>query len=183
MLLKDVFDIACPRLSATVVIATLSPLAKDVAQTANTLKYAAPFREAVGLFGMKAKSGVALEKNPRDPALWSAEELGAWLPTVGVGAVRSLVGVSGGELCAMPEPELFRRVADPALARKLHVELWALIVAAKTHKRRADGTLLTDAQEKIEAEAAKAAKEAAWAAREAERAERRAKEHDAENAA
>merc|ERR1719253_1380391 len=64
LLLKDVFDITCPRLSATVVIATVSPLAADAAQTASTLKYAAPFREAVGLFGMKAKTGVTLEKNP-----------------------------------------------------------------------------------------------------------------------
>jgi kinesin family protein 2/24 len=174
LLLKDVFDIACTRLSATVVIATLSPLAGDAAQTANTLKYAAPFREAVGLFGMKAKTGVTVEKNTRDPALWTAEELAAWLATVGV----SPLGVSGAELCAMPEPELFRRVGDSSLAQKLHTELWALIVAAKTHKRRADGTLLTDEQEKIEAEAAKAAKEAAWAAREAERAERRAKEEE-----
>merc|ERR1719482_481039 len=173
-LLKDVFDISCPRLSATVVIATLSPLAANVAQTTSTLKYACPFREAVGLFGMKAKTGVTLEKNPRDPALWTAEELAAWLATVGV----SPLGVSGAELCAMPEPELFRRVGDSSLARKLHTELWALIVAAKTHKRRADGTLLTEEQEKIEAEVAKAAKEAAWAAREAERAERRAKEEE-----
>merc|ERR1719183_853433 len=74
-LLKDVFDIGCPRLSATVVIATLSPLAANAAQTANTLKYACPFREAVGLFGMKAKSGISFEKNPLDPALWTAEEL------------------------------------------------------------------------------------------------------------
>ena len=44
-------------------------------------------------------------------------------------------------------------MGDSSLAQKLHTELWALIVAAKTHKRRADGTLLTDEQEKIEAEA------------------------------
>merc|ERR1719446_249792 len=71
-LLKDVFDITCPRLSATVVIATLSPLAANVAQTSSTLKYACPFREAVGLFGLKAKAGVTLEKNTQDPALWTA---------------------------------------------------------------------------------------------------------------
>lgn len=169
------------RLSATVVIATLSPLASNAAQTANTLKYAGPFREAVGLFGVKAKSsGAALERNPQDPALWSAEELSAWLPSTGVTAA-SLDGVSGAELCAMPEPELFRRVGDPVLARALHKGLWALIVAAKTHKRRSDGTLLTEEQERAEAAAAKAAKEAEWAEREAERAERRAKEEEDRN--
>merc|ERR1719197_741811 len=127
---------------------------------------------------MKAKGGsVTLERNPLDPALWSPEELAAWLPTVGVAAA-PLAGVSGAELCAMPEPELFRRVADPAQARQLHRDLWALLVAAKTHKRRADGSLLTAEQEQAEAEAAK---EAAWAAREAERAERRAKEEEDRN--
>ena len=35
-------------------------------------------------------------------------------------AAAPLAGVSGAELCAMPEPELFRRVADPAQARQLH---------------------------------------------------------------
>ena len=55
---KTWWEGAGPRLSATVVVATLSPLAANAAQTASTLNYAGPFREAVGLFGMKAKTGV-----------------------------------------------------------------------------------------------------------------------------
>jgi hypothetical protein len=47
LLLKDVFDIGCTRLCATVVIAAVSPLAKDVAHSANTIGCVAPINNGV----------------------------------------------------------------------------------------------------------------------------------------
>jgi len=44
---------------ATVVIAAVSPLARDVAASANTLKYAAPLRV------FAKKGAVPLERDPR----------------------------------------------------------------------------------------------------------------------
>jgi kinesin family protein 2/24 len=55
LLLKDVFDINCTRLTSTVVLATVNPMAKDVGQSKTTLGYAAPLREAIGMFGMNRK--------------------------------------------------------------------------------------------------------------------------------
>ena len=55
LLLKDIFDIHCPRLTSTVVLATVNPMGKDAGQTNTTLGYAAPLREAVGMFGRGRK--------------------------------------------------------------------------------------------------------------------------------
>jgi len=76
MLLKDVFDYSCSRLCATVVIAAVSPLARDAAHSANTLKYAAPLRVAA------SSSRVKLERDPADPALWDGPQLVEWLQGV-----------------------------------------------------------------------------------------------------
>jgi len=136
MLLKDVFDIGCSRLCATVVIAAVSPLGRDLAHSANTLKYAAPLRVAAG------KVQGAEERDPRDPALWTHDQMCGWLSRVcaddGVGSENEklsclpdniqaensyststasidptsiLTGqMSGVQFCMMPEPELFRRI-------------------------------------------------------------------------
>jgi hypothetical protein len=60
------------RLCATVVIAAVSPLAKDVAHSGNTLGYAAPLRVA-------AAAPVHIERDPRDPALWENAEMVDWV--------------------------------------------------------------------------------------------------------
>ena len=72
LLLKDVFDHTCTRLCATVVIAAVSPLAKDVAHSGNTLGYAAPLRVA-------AAAPMQLERDERDPALWDNATLVQWV--------------------------------------------------------------------------------------------------------
>jgi hypothetical protein len=59
---------------ATVVIAAVSPLARDVSHSANTLKYAAPLRVAA----QRGGSG-GLERDPRDPALWTHAQACDWL--------------------------------------------------------------------------------------------------------
>ena len=87
MLLKDVFDIGCSRLCATVVIAAVSPLARDTAHSANTLKYAAPLRVAA-----LASSLVTLEHDPADPALWDGAQLAGW-----VRGVCNCAGGGGGD--------------------------------------------------------------------------------------
>lgn len=172
LLLKDIFDISCPRLTATCVLATVNPMARDAGQSSTTLGYASPLREAVGMFGRKKKKPtkksaapeaeaaepeLVLEVNPMDPALWSPVQLAAWLSKQGVQDMTSLEGFTGLQLCALPEPELFAAVGDPDVGSRVVTSLWELIVAAKMVKRRPDGTILSD-----EAEAAeKAAEEAA----------------------
>ena len=57
---------------AQVVIAAISPLAKDLAHSANTLGYAAPLRVA-------AAAPMSIERDPRDPANWSNQEIVEWV--------------------------------------------------------------------------------------------------------
>ena len=87
-------------------------------------------------------------------------------------------GISGLELCRLPEAELHLRVRaqrlEPAyeaveLASKLHAALWTLICDAKTRRRKPNGNLISDEEEAAaaaKAEAAAAAKSALWKERE-----------------
>ena len=90
------------------VIAAVSPLAKDVSHSTNTLGYAAPLRVA-------AAASVHVERDPRDPALWNNAQMVEWVGTVVASAgldPSAIVGsLTGVQLCALPEPELFRRGA------------------------------------------------------------------------
>ena len=100
-----------------VVIAAISPLAKDLAHSANTLGYAAPLRVA-------AAAPMSIERDPRDPANWSNQEIVDWVAEQAQGGQldpHELVGgMSGLQLCALPEPALFRRVEARELARIVH---------------------------------------------------------------
>jgi len=186
LLLKDIFDIHCPRITATVVLATVNPMAKDVGQSKTTLGYAAPLREAVGMFGRnrkktagqrgdkkkskkKKKNVVVLEVDVLDPALWSPERLSNWLHQEHPNT-SGLDGLSGLQLCALPETELFVKIGDPVHAAKVAKSLWGLIVAAKLVKRRPDGTILSDEVEAAEKAAEKAADEARYEAQAAKAA-------------
>lgn len=176
LLLKDIFDVECPRLTATVVIATLNPLAKDAGQSNTTLGYAAPLREAVGMFGRNRKpkrkgkgkgkealeKAVVLEVDVNDPALWSEQQLLVWLQGLqGLQlAADKLTGLTGLQLCLLPEPELFDRIGDADQASKVAKALWESIVAAKMVKRRPDGWILSDEAEAAEQKAEQAATEA-----------------------
>ena len=73
MLMKDVFDIECTRMCSTVVVACVSPVARDAAHTVNTLQYAAPLRVAAG----KKGAGGNLPVDPK------------------VGSLRGMVGSCG----------------------------------------------------------------------------------------
>ncbi|KAJ1461526.1 P-loop containing nucleoside triphosphate hydrolase protein [Pelagophyceae sp. CCMP2097] len=169
--MKDVFDIASPRLCATVVLAHVSPLARDVAHSANTLGYAAPLRVAV------SAAPQALERDARDPALWDAETLVAWVAETAKcdsDAAAAVVGdLRGVQFAALPERAIFSRCADAKLAvpqaAAVYNALWTAVVDAKTRNRRADGTMITEADEaKDIADAAQALKDKAalWAERE-----------------
>ena len=87
LLMKDVFDIGCARLCATVVVAAVAPLASACAHTSNTLAYAAPLRVAL------AADAKPMQRDARDPALWSEEQICAWL---GDEAKRQLVDGAAG---------------------------------------------------------------------------------------
>ena len=85
-------------------------------------------------------------------------------------------GMSGLDLCRLPEPELHVRVkrqfpgkVGAALAARLHEALWMLICDAKKRRRRPNGNLVTDEEEAEEARAAEAAvarRNALWKQRE-----------------
>jgi len=174
MLLKDVFEHTNARLCATVVIAAVSPLAKDIAHSANTLKYAEPLRVA-------ALKPMNIERDPRDPALWDCQQITDWVSEAaaaaggaGLDAAQLVEGLNGVQMCALPEPELFRRTLaqlpdGAAVAKALYDGLWAMIVDAKSRNRRPDGSIVTAEEEAAELAAAEAemkAKTALWAERE-----------------
>jgi hypothetical protein len=76
LLMKDCFDISCSRLCNTVVLAHVSPLARDVAHSLNTIKYAAPLRVAI------AAPNPHLQRDDRDPALWSQDRVAEWVASL-----------------------------------------------------------------------------------------------------
>jgi len=136
LLMKDVFDISCRRLCSTVVLAHVSPLARDVKHSTNTLQYAAPLRVSVH----NTRAAPKYEVDTRDPANWTREQVSVWvtdmLQQVATAAcsnkvadqteplVQALQGIvtvdillppsqasPGLALCMLPESEVFRRVA------------------------------------------------------------------------
>lgn len=168
LLMKDCFDISCARLCSTVVLAHVSPLARDVSHSLNTLKYAAPLRVAMA-------NKTAVERDERDPATWSHESALAWLTaqlllptsehTLQVSSeVASLIAASllpssatGLQLCQTSELRMHTiTVANGGsaqLGKAAHAALWMAICDAKTRKRRPNGTLMSAGEEEAEAEA------------------------------
>ena len=69
MLAALLIDISCSRLCSTVVLAHVSPLARDVSHSLNTLQYAAPLRVPFQLNDLSK-----LQRDERDPALWSRDQ-------------------------------------------------------------------------------------------------------------
>lgn len=178
LLMKDVFDIGCARLCSTVVIAAVSPLARDVAHSTNTLQYAAPLRVALG-------KQTKIELDSRDPAFWTDEQIGEWLCSKTAESLTSacfdakafVAGMSGVQVCMLTEAEVFKRVqsqvpgsAGASLAKDLYSALWTLIVDAKTRKRNAKGKIITEEEEakaQLASQAEFEAKKELWKSREA----------------
>ena len=106
---------------------------------------------------------------------------GAFLPNAAVegpfDAEAVMPGMSGLDLCRLPEAELHVRIRKQipgkqgaALAARVHGALWMLICDAKKRRRKPNGKLITDemeAEEARQAEAAVAKKNAMWKEREA----------------
>ena len=169
--MKDVFDVGSPRLCATVVLACVSPTARDAAHSANTLSYAAPLRVAVA-------AAPDLQVDPRDPALWGTADLAGWVAEAAAcdaAVAAAVVGdLRGVQFCALPERALFARGDAAGLGKgasaRLYAKLWTAIVDAKTRNRRPDGSIVSPEDEARDiANAARALKEKneMWAAREA----------------
>ena len=95
-----------------------------MAHSANTLKYAAPLRVAVQSLSKASKA--KLELDVRDPALWSHDQIAAWVRNTAAAAVVNgtgaegaeaaildgdafTAGMSGVQVCALPEIEFHRR--------------------------------------------------------------------------
>jgi len=179
LLMKDVFDIGCARLCSTVVIAAVSPLARDVAHSTNTLQYAAPLRVALG-------KSIKIELDLRDPAFWTDEQVGAWVQSKIAESSTSgcfdpkvfVAGMSGVQVCMLAEAEVYRRVQSQvpgsegaSLAKLLYSALWTLIVDAKTRKRNAKGKIITEEEEtktQLASQAEFEAKKELWKGREAQ---------------
>ena len=140
LLMKDVFDVASPRMTSTVVLANISPLARDVGHSANTLSYASPWRVAISVEAALAASGITLQKDVRDPALWDTNAITQWILTTIESTEESVAtlvvnGLNGVQFCSLPEPEIFKRCNEAGLSKenasKLYGALWSLIVDAK----------------------------------------------------
>ena len=159
---KDIFDIGCPRLCSTVVIATCSPLVGDIGHTKSTVKYAAPLRAAVTSLSIAAPKN--FEIDAFDPALWNNSHIVRWVESVAAGKMDAQVFVNsltGVEFCALSENEFYRRAEAQApafggeeemrdIAQLVYLGLWTLTVDAKTRKRRPDGSIITPQQEEEE---------------------------------
>ena len=168
--MKDVFDVASPRLCATVVLACVAPTARDVDHSKNTLSYAAPLKVAV-------EAAPHLQRDDRDPALWATTQLIEWVsqtaPCTMEQAKQIVNQNTGVQFCAVSESALFARCAaaelDAKQSKKLYGALWTAVIDAKTRNRRPDGTIITEedeAREKAEKRAALEAKAALWKERE-----------------
>lgn len=179
LLMKDVFDVSCSRLCSTVVLSHVSPLAKDVAHSKNTIAYASPLRVPA------QKGSKRLELDVNDPALWTHEQIKSWILDITDNEINNIDrllpdNTCGIEFCRIPEPEIYKRIIATfpienssrsiELAKIIYSKLWMLICDAKTRKRRPNGTIITIEQEQAEAEAVEQeakAKQELWASREA----------------
>jgi hypothetical protein len=134
LLMKDVFDISCRRLCSTVVLAHVSPLARDVKHSLNTLQYAAPLRVSVH----SKRKGSKYEVDARDPATWSHQQVGEWMSallgapefpsgTQEIVTARSLLSPSQGgiTLCMMSEGDVYRYVLQAFGAFSDHSDISA----------------------------------------------------------
>lgn len=192
LLMKDCFDISCARLCNTIVLSHVSPIARDVKHSVDTIKYAAPLRVAIQAVNLE------LEKDYRDPALWNHDEMMTWLQThynmeelkasnvLDIGSILLPPNCNGLYICQMPELTLYSMVisafnndnnmsndtsAAMLIARTIYSSLWMLICDAKTRKRRPNGTIITEEDEEKERQKLQeetAAKAALWKLREAQ---------------
>lgn len=180
LLMKDCFDISSSHICSTVVIAHVTPLARDLSHSLSTLNYAAPLKVAAVLANPK------LEKDLRDPALWNREQTITWLEEIMRADVSeetilaiitalqpSSIVSAGSHLCQMPEVRLINAVQTAGgpfnLAKKIYNTLWTFICDAKMRRRRPNGTIITVEQEAAEIERireATIAKAALWKERE-----------------
>jgi len=173
LLMKDIFDIGCPRVCSTVMLSMCSPLAADISHTANTLKYASPLRVVIQ---PSIKTKVQMEVDKRDPLLWSNAQVMTWLKEKFPAAAteKCFVGVlCGAQICALPEKEWYSRMATAGgseeLAKEVYLAMWTMVSDAKTRQRRSDGSIITEEDDEMyrnNTVAAMKAKAAVWAERE-----------------
>jgi kinesin family protein 2/24 len=191
LLMKDCFDISCARLCNTIVLSHVSPIARDIKHSVDTIKYTAPLRVAIQANNMK------LETDTRDPALWNHEVMMTWLKThydmnkldskvLDIASILLPSDSSNGlYLCQMPELTIYSKVISAfkndtnnddtsvaiLIARSIYSALWMLICDAKTRKRRPNGTIITaedEEKERQKQEDEAAAKAVLWKLREAQ---------------
>jgi len=173
LLMKDIFDIGCPRVCSTVMLSMCSPLAVDISHTANTLKYASPLRVVIQ---SSIENSVQIKVDKRDPLLWTNAQVMMWLKDTFPAAVNEhcFVGVlSGAQICALPEKEWYSRIATAGgsdeLAKEVYLAMWTMVSDAKTRQRRCDGSIITEEEEekyRNNTIAAIKEKAAVWAERE-----------------
>eukprot|EP00803_Ostreobium_quekettii_P007561 evm.model.scf_1127.3 EVM.evm.TU.scf_1127.3 scf_1127:25910-30730(-) len=139
LLLRDAFELAVRRPIKVAVVACVSPLATDVKQTINTLRYAAELRSA--------PRNAVTARDPDNPVLWTRDESLAWLSRVSKGDivgtdVLPLESDSGRVMAQLPEAEFVARAMlsgkiSDVRAHKVYSAIWRRVADARTRQRKA----------------------------------------------
>ncbi len=136
---------------STVVLSCLSPLARDVGHSLSTAKYTAPLRVIAPAAARRhaAASSIGIERDERDPTLWSPAEVSAWVARIApqLDGCIFTKGMHGAQFCALPEPQFYLRAAEQLvgadygdskgeLGAKVYAALWTLMSDAKVRRSR-----------------------------------------------
>eukprot|EP00357_Protocruzia_adherens_P002018 CAMPEP_0115024786 /NCGR_PEP_ID=MMETSP0216-20121206/33511_1 /TAXON_ID=223996 /ORGANISM="Protocruzia adherens, Strain Boccale" /LENGTH=543 /DNA_ID=CAMNT_0002399043 /DNA_START=69 /DNA_END=1700 /DNA_ORIENTATION=- len=149
-LLKDAFELESFRLCKSVVIACISPSAVDHSHTVNTLRYAAPIKVAV------LNKKVTEFTDPDDPSGWTNAQLADWVSVKSKNKVNTDILCpfeTGLQICRLPEAEFIRRLLQASTygekrAKMFYVELWGLVIDARTRAREKKMPFSEDTKER-----------------------------------
>lgn len=137
LILKDSFELAVRRQTKTAVIACVSPLLRDVRHTLNTLRYAAMLQVT--------PVATVMSLDPDDPTNWPREQALHFIHKVTRGQIDPSVVLPEGDGRAMtqlPEVVMVGRlcatgVIQPKAAQVMYLQMWKLVVDARTRRRKA----------------------------------------------
>ncbi|KAJ9477278.1 Kinesin-like protein [Pseudozyma hubeiensis] len=141
--LKEAFDLYSRQPTHTVLIATASPDAVDVAASLNTLRYA-------DALVTSPHERIELKPDPqgRNVFFWSNERLTAWLekysPLEQQQVQVVLDGMDGSRFAKIPEGEFCQRMQDASggkmgekEVKEVYLKWWKLVIASRTLSQKA----------------------------------------------
>ncbi|KAJ3342745.1 hypothetical protein HDU93_001317 [Gonapodya sp. JEL0774] len=135
LLLKDVFELESRRRCGTVVFACVSPSVFDTSATLNTLRYIEPLRVPI------PKARFHMEFNAKNPATWDNAYLRKWVAISPVDPEILCPTESGRQILRIPEGEFLERCLrckgiTEKRAKAFYIELWRLLIDARTADRK-----------------------------------------------